>query len=47
MAPPVVLPSATPFKVEPVCRISVLVPGPLNTPEFVPPVIVPAFVTVP
>ena len=42
-----VLPTASPISTDPVCRISVLVPVPLNFTEFVPPLIVPAFFTVP
>ena len=47
VAPAAVLPSASPISTDPVCRISVLVPVPLNFTEFVPPLIVPAFFTVP
>ena len=42
-----VLPTASPISTDPVCKISVLVPVPINFTEFVPPLIVPAFLTVP
>ena len=41
-----VLPTASPISSEPVCRIIVLAPAPVNDTE-VPPSIVPAFLTVP
>jgi hypothetical protein len=43
-----VLPTASPLSTEPVCNVSVLVPVPANNTEApVPPVMVPAFVTLP
>jgi hypothetical protein len=44
---PIVLPDAAPMSTEPVCKVSVLLPLPVNRTEYVAPVMVPALVTVP